>query len=43
MKNRINDEQNDLDVYVRKVKLREDLQDIWENDIMPNFALHWDY
>lgn len=27
----------------KKQKIKEDIEEIWENDIMTNFSAHWDY
>jgi hypothetical protein len=32
-----------VDKEERRMKIKEELEEIWENDIMSNFAEHWDY
>jgi hypothetical protein len=32
-----------VDPLGRKMRIKNDLEEIWENDIMTHFAEHWDY
>jgi hypothetical protein len=32
-----------IDNVEKKQKIKDDLESIWENDIMTNFSAHWDY
>jgi len=34
---------NEEEVKERRKKIKNELEDIWENEIMTNFSAHWDY
>lgn len=42
-KQKENKNNNSSDLNERKMKIKSDLEEIWENDIMTNFSQHWDY